>query len=80
MNDECIHVASIPRHADKPVPQKEADANLIAAAPDLYRTLEMLANYHEPRPLTAAAVMTVNWNDVRAIALRVLAKARGEQS
>jgi len=37
-----LHVASVTVVADKPIDQKEADAHLIAAAPDLYAALENL--------------------------------------
>jgi hypothetical protein len=77
--DRPTHVATISTAADKPLEQKEADANLIAAAPDLFYAVHDLLGCLVPRPPTAAAVATTFTPDYAiAKAKGALAKARGD--
>jgi hypothetical protein len=39
---DTVTVARLPRNADRPYPQKEADARLIAAAPEMLDTLKAI--------------------------------------
>lgn len=62
--DNGRRVVSLPRKADRPYSQKEADAHLIASAPDLYAALvAYVEHYGDPLKVARAA----------------LAKARGQR-
>jgi len=51
-----------------------ANANLIAAAPELYEALDVLLNLHDAQVYVASP-----WNESMEKARNILAKARGEQ-
>mgnify|MGYP000229920938 CR=1 FL=1 len=52
----------------------EANARLIAAAPELYEALAVLLNMHDAQVYVASP-----WNESMEKARNILAKARGEQ-
>jgi phosphoglycolate phosphatase-like HAD superfamily hydrolase len=74
---ETVTVAVLPRRADRPYPQKEADASLIAAAPDLLAALKETSFR-----LAALVAASGDFSDINAKALDaasiVIAKAEGQ--
>ena len=58
---------------DSPKPSSEPNAQLIAAAPDLYEALAALVSWREDSNRSPA-----KWGDLNRAALAALAKARGE--